>query len=149
MQMFDMSRFITSGRLARPAGTLVLLIGVGAGIFKLVAQAPPAAADGGPSSSLAQSVRPFLERNCIGCHNTGMPSGQVDMQKLLASTTSLLDDRDTWENIAFRMRSDRKVYQSLPSTFDNLAPRLQSAQNGSSCPRISVNRKSGMDRHLD
>ena len=46
-------------------------------------------------------------------------------------------------------RPTRKVYQSLPSTFDNLAPRLQSAQNGSSCPRISVYRKSGIDRHLD
>ena len=103
--MFDISRFITSGRLARAAGTLVLLIGAGAGVFRLVAQAPPAAGDGGPSSSLSQSVRPFLERNCIGCHNTGLPSGQVDMQKLLASTTSLLDDRDTWDNIAFRMRS--------------------------------------------
>ena len=29
------------------------------------------------------------------------------MQKLLASTTSLLDDRDTWDNIAFRTRSDQ------------------------------------------
>ena len=94
--MFDMSRFISSGRLARAAGTLVLLTGVGAGVLKLVAQAPPAVGDGWPGSSLSQSVRPFLERNCIGCHNTGLPSGQVDMQKLLASTTSLLDDRDTW-----------------------------------------------------
>ena len=82
--MFDMSRFITSGRLARTAGALVLLIGAGAGVFKLVAQAPPATGDGGPSSSLSRSVRPFLERSCIGCHNTGLPSGQVDMQKLLA-----------------------------------------------------------------
>jgi len=37
--MFDMSRFITSGRLVRAAGTLVLLIGAGAGVFRLVAQA--------------------------------------------------------------------------------------------------------------
>ena len=51
--MFDMSRFITSGRLARAAGTLALLIGAGAGVFRLVAQAPPATGDGGPSSSLA------------------------------------------------------------------------------------------------
>jgi len=112
--MFDMSRFISSGRLARAAGTLVLLTGVGAGVLKLVAQAPPAVGDGGPGSSLSQSVRPFLERNCIGCHNTGLPSGQVDMQKLLASTTSLLDDRDTWENIAFRMRSDQMPPAGTP-----------------------------------
>src|SRR3954469_22907730 len=103
--MFEMSRFITSGRFVRAAGTLALLLAVGAGVFRLVAQAPPATGDGGPSSALAQSVRPFLERSCIGCHNTGLPSGQVDMQKLLASTTSLLDDRDKWDNIAFRMRS--------------------------------------------
>jgi hypothetical protein len=90
--MFDMSGFLTCGRLAWAGATLVLLTGIGAGVFRLVAQAPPAASTGGPSSSLSQSVRPFLERNCIACHNTGMPSGQVDMQKLLASTTSLLDD---------------------------------------------------------
>ncbi|HXB74271.1 MAG TPA: hypothetical protein VNY05_38895 [Candidatus Acidoferrales bacterium] len=112
--MFDKSRFITSGRPARAAGTLVLLIGAGAGVFKLVAQAPPAAGDGGPSSALSQSVRPFLERSCIRCHNTGLPSGQVDMQKLLASTTSLLDDRDTWDNIAFRMRSDQMPPPGTP-----------------------------------
>lgn len=103
--MFEMSRFIGSGRLVRAATTLILLIGAGAGVYRLLAQAPPATGEGGPSSSLAQSARPFLEKYCIACHNTGVPSGQVDMQKLLASTTSLLDDRDTWDNIAFRMRS--------------------------------------------
>ena len=103
-----------AGRLARAAGTLVLLIGAGAGVFRLVAQAPPATGDGGPSSVLSRSVRPFLERNCIGCHNTGLPSGQIDMQKLLASTTSLLDDRDTWDNIAFRMRSDQMPPAGTP-----------------------------------
>ena len=109
-----MSRFITPGRLARATGTLVLLIGAGAGVFRLVAQAPPAIGDGGPSSSLSRSVRPFLERNCIACHNTGMPSGQVDMQTLLSSTTSLLDDRDMWDNIAFRMRSDQMPPAGTP-----------------------------------
>ena len=112
--MFDVSRFITSGRLARATGTLVLLIAAGAGVFRLVAQAPPAGGDGGPSSTLSRSVRPFLESNCIACHNTGLPSGQVDMQKLLASTTSLLDDRDTWDNIAFRMRSDQMPPAGTP-----------------------------------
>src|SRR5690242_9284465 len=109
-----MSRLITSGRMARAAGTLALLIGAGAGVFRLVAQAPSPTGDGGPSSALSQSVRPFLERNCIACHNTGMPSGQVDMQSLLASTTSLLDDRDTWENIAFRMQSNQMPPAGAP-----------------------------------
>ncbi len=112
--MFDMSRLITSGRPARAAGALALMLTAGTAVFKLVAQAPPAAGDGGPSSALAQSVRPFLERNCLACHNTGLPSGNIDMQKLLASTTSLMDDRDTWQNMAFRMRSDQMPPAGTP-----------------------------------
>ncbi|HEY4089352.1 MAG TPA: hypothetical protein VGM43_25655 [Bryobacteraceae bacterium] len=109
-----MSSFIASGRLARAMGTAILLIGAATSVFRLVAQAPPAAGDGGPSSALSRSVRPFLERNCIACHNTGLPSGNVDMQELLASTTSLMDNRDTWDNIAFRMRSDQMPPAGTP-----------------------------------
>ncbi len=112
--MFGMSRFITSTRSANLAGALALLLTAATGVFKVVAQAPPAAGDGGPSSTLSRSVRPFLERSCISCHNTGLPSGNIDMQTLLASTTSLMDNRDTWDNIAFRMRSDQMPPAGTP-----------------------------------
>src|SRR6185437_7398336 len=105
--MFSISRFNTSKRPARKAGALVLLLTAATGVFRLVAQAPPAGGDGGPSSTLSRSVRPFLETNCISCHNTGLPSGQVDMQKLLASTTSLTDDQSTWETMVAKMKTDQ------------------------------------------
>ena len=39
----------------------------------------------GASTALSRAVGPFLQKNCQSCHNTGLPSGSVDMQQLLAN----------------------------------------------------------------
>ncbi len=53
------------------------------------------------SAALAHAVGPFLQNNCETCHNTSLPSGDVDMQRLLATPNSLRDMLVTWREIAF------------------------------------------------
>jgi outer membrane protein assembly factor BamB len=57
------------------------------------------------SEALSQAVGPFLLKNCRGCHNTNFPSGNVNMQALLDDANSLTGRADTWENIAYQLRS--------------------------------------------
>src|ERR1039458_2802410 len=111
-----MSELFKSSRRVRTIGSLVLVLSavVGIGVFRLLAQAPAAGADGGPSSALSQAARPFLEQNCISCHNAGLPSGNLDMQQLLASNTSLLDNRYAWETMADRMRGGLMPPPEMP-----------------------------------
>ncbi|MES1257741.1 MAG: hypothetical protein ABUS51_04895 [Acidobacteriota bacterium] len=76
-----------------PASALALAV-------LLAAQAPPA-----PVRTLAEAVGPFIRKNCQTCHNTGLPSGSVDLQQLLATPDSLVSRHDTWEDVAYQIRS--------------------------------------------
>jgi len=67
-----------------------------------------------PSTALSRAVGPFLQKNCQGCHSTSLPSGSVDMQQLIAAPNSLVDHRDTWENIAYQLRSGRMPPDAAP-----------------------------------
>ncbi len=69
-----------------------------------------------PSTALSRAVGPFLQKNCQGCHSTSLPSGSVDMQQLIAAPNSLVDHRDTWENIAYQLRSGRMPPDAAPKT---------------------------------
>jgi hypothetical protein len=103
IQVFGMSKQLKA-KILRFAPLSLLLSGAGLGVLQLVAQAPSApAAD--PSSALSGAVKPFIEKNCQTCHNTRLPSGSVDMQMLLATPGSLSQDHDTWDNMAYQIRS--------------------------------------------
>ena len=67
-----------------------------------------------PSTAFSRAVGPFLQKNCQGCHSTSLPSGSVDMQQLIAAPNSLVDHRDTWENIAYQLRSGRMPPDAAP-----------------------------------
>ncbi len=58
-----------------------------------------------PSAEFARVVRPFLQKNCQSCHNTNLPSGSVDLQQMLAAPNSLAEQHDTWQNVAYVLRS--------------------------------------------
>src|SRR4029077_8187215 len=58
-----------------------------------------------PSAEFARAVRPFIQKNCQSCHNTNLPSGSVDLQLMLAAPDSLAEQRDTWQNVAYVLRS--------------------------------------------
>jgi hypothetical protein len=90
-------------RIAMDTASLLLLISI---VAVLDAQ--------DQSAALAQAVRPFLEKNCIGCHNTGLPSGNLDMRQLLAAPNSLTTAHDTWDDIAYQIRSGLMPPQGAP-----------------------------------
>src|SRR6266568_3123314 len=58
-----------------------------------------------PSAELARAVRPFIQKSCQSCHNTNLPSGSVDLQQLLAAPNSLAEQHDTWQKVAYVLRS--------------------------------------------
>lgn len=87
-------------------GTIVLAT------LPLKAQTSPPQAD--PSAALARSVGPFLQKNCETCHNTSLPSGEVDMQQLLATPHSLRDRLSIWQDVAFQLRSGQMPPKGAP-----------------------------------
>lgn len=87
------------------SGPLSFLFAVtGVGIWRLTAQDRQVAA-GSPSGALSQAVGPFLVKNCQTCHNTAFASGNLDMQQLLAMPDSLDQHRDSWEDIAYKIKA--------------------------------------------
>jgi len=67
-----------------------------------------------PSATLSRDVAPFLQKNCQACHNRTLPSGNIDMQQLLAAPNSLVDHREVWDNIAYQLRSGRMPPENAP-----------------------------------
>src|ERR1700680_1738017 len=58
-----------------------------------------------PSAEFARAGGPFIQKNCQSCHNTKLPSGSVDLQQMLAAPDSLAEQHDTWQNVAYVLRS--------------------------------------------
>src|SRR5437762_11881743 len=81
-------------RISTPVPWPVLAIAVA---LRLSAQSP--------SAEFAQAVRPFIQKNCQSCHNTNLPSGSVDLQQMLAAPDSLAEQHDTWQIVAYVLRS--------------------------------------------
>jgi outer membrane protein assembly factor BamB len=68
----------------------------------LAAQSPTGSGAGG---SLADTVRPFVERNCQRCHNAALPEGTIDLQQLVSSADSFAAQRTTWGQVVSALRS--------------------------------------------
>jgi len=49
------------------------------------------------------AVVPFLTKNCVGCHNPSLKSGNLDLARLRNPETGLAE-RDAWEALATRLR---------------------------------------------
>ena len=58
-----------------------------------------------PTGSMALTVRPFLEKNCVMCHNSGLPSGSVDLQTIMTAEDTLANNRTTWTTVVSQLQS--------------------------------------------
>src|SRR5712691_3473860 len=76
-----------------------------------------------PSAELARAARPFIQKNCQSCHNTNLPSGSLDLQQIVAAPGSLAEQHDTWEKVAYVLRSGQMPPKAAlqPSTADREA----------------------------
>lgn len=92
-------------------GTCAVLAATLCTVLPLAAQTPPPS---DPSVALSHSAGPFFRKNCQTCHNANLPSGSIDLEELLATPNSLRDRFDTWQDVAFQLRSGQMPPQGAP-----------------------------------
>jgi outer membrane protein assembly factor BamB len=66
------------------------------------------------AGSIAQTVRPFVEKNCARCHNSGLPQGGIDLESLVRSNNSISTQRAVWSTVASVIRADQMPPQGEP-----------------------------------
>src|SRR2546421_8813128 len=94
-----------------------------------------------PSAEFARAVRPFIQKNCQSCHNTNLPSGSVDLQQMLAAPDSLAEQHDTWQNVAYVLRSGQMPPKAAlqPSKADRDAALELISRAAAASPKASGN----------
>jgi mono/diheme cytochrome c family protein len=88
------------------AGALTLPLGL--------ASAQQAKADANTETAFHETVRPFLTRNCLGCHNTKQKTANFDLQPFLKDPKAALGERDAWEMAARKIRAGEMPPPPLP-----------------------------------
>lgn len=98
-------------RLARLLIVLLPLVWLAVAPSARQAQRPT----GAPASAdpFASKVRPFLDENCIFCHNGKLQSGGLDLDAFKTSA-SLNEHRETWERAIQKMRSGEMPPKGAP-----------------------------------
>jgi hypothetical protein len=74
---------------------------------------PLAAAQAPAPDSFAQTVVPFVQKNCAVCHSEQTHSGGLVLTKY-RDTASFLHDRDVWEKVAARVRASEMPPKGMP-----------------------------------
>src|SRR5205814_4700649 len=77
--------------------TLLILGGIG---MPMNAAAPRSADDA--DSGFTQTVRPFLQAYCTGCHGGAKPAAQLDLKRY-ESAQSAIDDFSRWNRVVARL----------------------------------------------
>lgn len=65
----------------------------------------------GPGGFESQ-VQPFLTKNCLGCHNAKLQSGELNLAAYRNSST--LKERDLWERVVQKIRTGEMPPKPLP-----------------------------------
>jgi outer membrane protein assembly factor BamB len=73
-------------------------------VLHLTAQGPPPSSQANTSAALSRAVGPFIRQNCLQCHNSSLPSANIDLGQLLALLDSLARRHDVWQNVAYQIR---------------------------------------------
>jgi len=66
-----------------------------------------------PASSFDSAVKPFLAKNCYGCHNEKLSSGSLDLTQFKTSA-SIAAHRDRWDLILRRVKSGEMPPAAMP-----------------------------------
>lgn len=64
-------------------------------------------------ASFRKIVQPFVAKNCNGCHNAKLKSGEVDLQRF-QSIEMLHGNRDLWEKVALKIKSGEMPPKGIP-----------------------------------
>ena len=66
-----------------------------------------------PSGGFDQAVKPLLGRNCAGCHNERVASGNLNLAPFSVAS-SLVEGRDTWDRIIKKVRNGEMPPKGMP-----------------------------------
>ena len=67
-----------------------------------------------PATPFSYIVKPFIDQNCLSCHNGGLPSGSVDLERMLVTPDPLSKQRTTWEMVAGVVKAKRMPPPGAP-----------------------------------
>lgn len=71
------------------------------------------AAQTAPQDNFAQTVIPFVQKNCAVCHNEQTKSGGLVLTKY-RDTASMVHDRNIWEKVVTRLRAGEMPPKGMP-----------------------------------
>jgi len=88
------------------------------GAFLLSTSLVCLAAESTPKSTsaavaFAKSVRPFLAKNCYGCHNARLQSGKLDLEAY-KTAPSMTQESDRWEDVLQKLRTGEMPPKGIP-----------------------------------
>ncbi|MDZ4797464.1 MAG: DUF1592 domain-containing protein [Bryobacteraceae bacterium] len=61
-----------------------------------------------PAASFEDTVKPFVDKTCLGCHNSKLQQGSLDLTKHTS-----LKDRDVWESVVKKLRASEMPPKGL------------------------------------
>jgi hypothetical protein len=68
-----------------------------------------------PARGFDTVVKPFLRQNCIGCHNSKLASGDLNLESFLTQpATAALGDRDHWERVIAKLQTGEMPPKGMP-----------------------------------
>ncbi len=62
-----------------------------------------------PAATFDDTVKPFVDKTCVGCHNSRLQQGSLDLTKHTS-----LQDRDVWESVVRKLRGGEMPPKGLP-----------------------------------
>src|SRR4026208_1977809 len=96
------------------AGKLqALLILAGLAMLPTSGTSVPQASDSNLERRFNQTVRPFLNTYCMGCHGTSTPAAQFDMRRY-SSMAQVVDDFGHWILMGEKLAAGQMPPRSAP-----------------------------------
>src|SRR5581483_10448969 len=96
-----------------------LWIGAGALLLSCLSLTPMRVQAQGQAAAVASPIRTFAEQNCQACHNTAMPSGDIDLQQMVSTADSLTSRRSTWDAVATAVQAGFMPPPDAPQPSQN------------------------------
>jgi mono/diheme cytochrome c family protein len=69
---------------------------------------------GSVPADAANSLQPFISSNCYTCHSSQTKTAGLDLESAASRSSSILQDRTTWENVLAKLKSGQMPPKGTP-----------------------------------
>src|SRR5689334_14334829 len=83
------------------------------GMVAIIAISGAEAANSPLDQQFTQTVRPFVNRYCVGCHSGATPAAQFDL-KAYATVESVVQDHPRWALVMERLKAREMPPKPMP-----------------------------------